>query len=158
MVVDLGTHRALARLRKEWESPIYAFYQPTVGIKEDRAGKRAHEFHCGNKGCTTKITRWLDKGDSRSTSNLRKHTRKCWGDEILKAADGMKIVQAKEAVSIFVRTGSIRMVFKIQKKGKKETYSNRQHTKTEIRFVLSCGSIMMTLIHSTQGGDRALGC
>ena len=111
-----------ARLRREWQSNIYGFFKPDVVIKLDKTGKRGHEFHCLKGGCTSKVVRWLDKGDSRSTSNLRRHAKRCLGEEVLAAADGMKETQARMAVAAFVRSGV-------------RSYSTRQHTKAEIRYV-----------------------
>ncbi|KAG1722400.1 uncharacterized protein EDB91DRAFT_1240224 [Suillus paluster] len=69
---------------------------------------------CQAKRCKNKVRRYLDKGDARSTGNMRKHVRSCWGDEVLKAAD-----QAKDAN---------------ERKGKgKVTYSHHQHTRAETR-------------------------
>jgi len=36
------------------------------------------------------VRRYLDKKDANSTSNMRKHARKCWGDDVVKAADNAK--------------------------------------------------------------------
>jgi hypothetical protein len=51
-------------LAKEWVSCVYTFYKPEVGIKTDKTGSQGHEFVCAKRGCTTKIMRWLDKGDA----------------------------------------------------------------------------------------------
>ena len=122
----------LARLRKDWESSVYGFYKPEVQIKLGKDGCRGHEFHCSKAGCNTKITQWLDKADSRSTRNLHKHTKKCWGPEVLQAADGLKEEDVWSAVAAFVRLGSIRAFFAIQNRAEKRTYSARQHTRSEI--------------------------
>ena len=35
-----------------------------------------------------RFVRWYqDKGDANSTSNLRKHAKRCWGDDVVIAAD-----------------------------------------------------------------------
>ncbi|KAG1834657.1 hypothetical protein DFJ58DRAFT_847551 [Suillus subalutaceus] len=79
----------LKRLMKEWNSPVYAFFQPTPQIFEV-ADRCAHEFKRQAKGCKVKVRHFLDKGDARSTGNMRKHVRLCWGDKVLKAADSAK--------------------------------------------------------------------
>jgi hypothetical protein len=33
------------------------------------------------------VCRFLDKGDAKSTSNMRKHAKKCWGNDIIRSAD-----------------------------------------------------------------------
>ncbi|KAM6501562.1 hypothetical protein JOM56_001539, partial [Amanita muscaria] len=122
------------RLSAEWVSPVYAFYKPEVTIKTEQNGKRGHQFQCGNRNCKTKITRWLDKKDTRSTSNLRKHVKSCWGSEVLEVAGDMTtVMDAREAVAKYVRSGSIKLAFNMQGKSAKAMYSVRQHTKTEIR-------------------------
>ena len=32
----------------------------------------------------------MDTGDDKSTGNLRKHAKKCWGDEVVTSADKAK--------------------------------------------------------------------
>jgi hypothetical protein len=125
------------RLKKDWTAPIYAFYQPIPSIDHDN-GRRFHEFTCAAKGCKKKIQRYLDKKDSNSTGNLRKHAKQCWGAETLAAADQTKNVsEARASVTNLVsKNGSITAIF--ERLGKaKVTYSHRQHTKTEAKFVTS---------------------
>lgn len=74
---------------KEWISPVYAFFEPTPRIVEIN-GRRAHEFKCGARGCKTTIRQFLDKKDARSTGNMRKHVKSCWGNAALMAADDAK--------------------------------------------------------------------
>jgi hypothetical protein len=83
------------------------------------------------------VRRFLDKGDSKSTSNLRKHGKKCWGDEIIAVADKAKTADDVRQVAVggtltpqlittmFERVGVIAK--------KTVTYSNRPHTQTETR-------------------------
>ena len=33
------------------------------------------------------MRRYLDTSDAKSTGNMRKHARKCWGDETVASAD-----------------------------------------------------------------------
>ncbi|KAG1749457.1 hypothetical protein EDB19DRAFT_1629468, partial [Suillus lakei] len=124
------------RLMKEWTSPVYAFFNPTPRIVEIN-GRRAHEFKCDARGCKTTIQRFLDKKDARSTGNMRKHVKSCWGDAALTAADDAK--DAKEVqtkiVTGILRDGSITESFERKGKGK-VTYAHRQHTRTETRSEL----------------------
>jgi hypothetical protein len=71
-----------------------------------------------------------------STSNLIKHVRSCWGDEVWKAAqDAGSATAAREAVTEPVlSTGSITAHFERKGKGGVH-YMHRQHTKMEIKFV-----------------------
>ena len=61
---------------KEWTSPVYAFFNPIPQIVNIN-DHCAHEFKCQAKGCKAKVHRFLDKGDARSTGNMRKHVRLC---------------------------------------------------------------------------------
>lgn len=106
----------LERLKRDWDSPIYAFFRPqsAIGYEDGR--------------------RYLDKGDATSTSNLRKHVKKCWGEETLSAADRVKnVADARDIMTQAQgRDGSITAVFMVKGKGM-VTYSHRQHTKTEAK-------------------------
>lgn len=83
--IQYGKHfvnKSIERLMKEWLSPVYAFFNPMPCIV-DVDGRRAHEFKCSARGCTTTIRRFLDKKDARSTGNMRKHVKSCWGQDVL---------------------------------------------------------------------------
>lgn len=124
------------RLSKKWTSAIYAFYHPVPTI-ETVDGRRCHVFACAKKTCKYLCRRYLDKADSNSTSNLRKHTRSCWGPEVLTAAENAgSLDEARtKVVKALNLSGSITAVFERTGKGK-ATYSNRQHTKVETRTEL----------------------
>lgn len=94
-------------------------------------------FTCLGKRCKFQCRRFLDKGDANSTGNLRRHVKRCWGDEALKAAEATESIEnARDLVVNPLReTGSISAAFERKGKGK-VTYSNRQHTKTETRVEL----------------------
>ena len=81
-------------------------------------------------GCI--VRRYLDTGDAKSTSNLRKHMKICWGEDAVAAADGTRNVQAAREVLGKMVSGnsSITQAFKRAAKGT-VTYSHRQHTSTE---------------------------
>ena len=78
-----------ACLSKDWMAPVYAFFEPTpeIGYVDKH---RSHLFKCSAKGCNKRIGRFLDKADARSTSNLCKHVKSCWGEEIFMEADWEK--------------------------------------------------------------------
>jgi hypothetical protein len=119
---------------KDWVSPVYAFFNPEPQIVVI-GGRRAHEFKCIAKGCKGTTRRFLDKKDARSTGNMRKHVKACWGEDALAAADDAK--DANEArtkiVSGILRNGTITASFERKGKGKM-TYSHRQHTCAETRY------------------------
>ena len=84
------------------------------------------------------MRRFLDTGDARSTSSLRRHARICWGEEAVSAADNTKDLNGARDVLAKVglkRNGSITEAF--QRIGKdKVSYSHRQYTYTETRYVV----------------------
>ncbi|TFK80651.1 hypothetical protein K466DRAFT_503539, partial [Polyporus arcularius HHB13444] len=121
-------------LQKGWTSSVYAFYSSdvTIGYEE---GCRYHEFKCMGKSCKLKkpIRRFLDKDDVSSTGNLRKHAKKCWGEEAVALADQAEHAEEvrRTIVKGILRDGTITMHF-ARKKGQ-VTYSHRPHTKAETR-------------------------
>lgn len=84
------------------------------------------------KGNGRIVRRYLDTGDAKSTSNLRKHVKICWGEDAMAAADGTRNVQAAREVLGKMVSGnsSITQAFEQAAKGT-VTYSYRQHTSTE---------------------------
>ncbi|KAG2353806.1 hypothetical protein BDR07DRAFT_1454365 [Suillus spraguei] len=109
---------------KEWNSPVHAFFHPTLQVVEV-TDHCAHVFKCQAKGCKVKVQCFLDKGD---------HVCLCWGDEVLKAADSAK--EAREVcnkiVDSILRNRSITASFECKGKGK-IMYLHCQHTHTETR-------------------------
>ena len=89
--------------------------------------------------------------DWKSTGNLRKHAQLCWGDDTIKGANAcadLKSACNGLAYATKLRDGSITMAFERKGKGKL-TFSLRQHTKAETRFV------QPSLIRHTWWGIRA---
>jgi hypothetical protein len=83
------------------------------------------------------VHRFLDTGDAKSTSGLRRHAKMCWGDEAVSAADNTRDLDGACAVlakSGLKRNGSITEAFEHIGK-EKVTYSHRQHTYTQTRYV-----------------------
>jgi hypothetical protein len=120
-------------MSKGWRTCVYAFFGPVPKIKY-REGRKCHVFQCSAKNCKHGIARYLDTKDAQSTGNMRKHVRKCWGEDVLKAADQARDVkEAREnVVGSYVKNGSITAAF--ERKSKViAVYSHRQHTKTETR-------------------------
>ncbi len=129
----------IERLKKDWNAPVYAFFYPTPLIEyvgEPPNRRRYHVFKCMGKGCTTMIRRYLDKGDAKSTSNMLKHVRTCkgWGEDVYNSISEAKDIKVAQAsVKGYLANGSITVAF--AKQGK-VTYSSRQHTKAETRYVI----------------------
>ncbi|KAF8165731.1 hypothetical protein B0H34DRAFT_690288 [Crassisporium funariophilum] len=85
-------------MKKGWHTSIYAFYRPDPKI-EYQSGQKCHVFQCTGKGCTQRIVWYLDTKDVQSTGNMQKHVKKCWGEEVLKAADeAANLQQARKKV------------------------------------------------------------
>jgi len=132
-----STNNSSEWLMKEWCSPIYIFFKQTPCIEyvEDR---RAHVFMCAAGHCKGKngrgVQHFLNKGDRKSTSNLRKHAKICWGLEAVEAADNTCDVDAARKIlsKTKLQDGSITTEFKRIGKGK-VTFSIRQHTTAEAR-------------------------
>ena len=73
--------------------------------------------------------------DAKSTSNLHKHAKICWGEEPVAAADATKDVHAaREALGKY-KDSSITAAFQRVAKGK-VTYSHRQHSTAEARYFI----------------------
>jgi hypothetical protein len=69
-------------------SPVYAFFHPKPQIDNDEVNEHhSHIFKCRGKSCKVSIRCFLDTMDARSTSNMCRHVRGCWGSEALDAAD-----------------------------------------------------------------------
>jgi len=124
------------RLMRDWNSPIYAFFKPTPAI-EYIQGRRLHVFECTTISCKGKgngclVQQYFDTGDAKSTSNLRKHAKLCWGEDTVTAADQTGGVAAARDILLKTkgRDGSITAAFERVGKGK-VSYSHRQHTRTE---------------------------
>lgn len=107
---------------KEWNAPIYAFFRP-FPLVEIVNGRRCHSFQCGAKNClhkTRAVRRYLDKKDSNSTSNMRKHAKRCWGEDVLKEADLVKTADELRDLTIrgVLSESSITAAFERKGKGK----------------------------------------
>ena len=139
--VTVFTKMGTERLSKDWNSPIYAFFKPMPDV-DHIDGCRAHVFECNAKHCKGKgqhgrhVRRYLDTGDAKSTRNLRCHAKICWSEEAIEAMSQTKNVHtAQEAMAKATsKYGSITVV--LERAGKnKATYSHRQHSMTESRYV-----------------------
>ena len=77
---------------------------------------------------------YLDKSDSKSTSNLCKHAKICFGQSEVASADKTQDVHAACKALKNMKDGSITEAFKHVAK-LKVTYSHRQHMTTESHYV-----------------------
>ncbi|KAG2112269.1 uncharacterized protein F5147DRAFT_744555 [Suillus discolor] len=106
------------RLMRDWTSPIYAFFKPIPAI-EYHDKRRCHVFKCAAHGCK------------------HKHVKSCWGEPALQSAmaSGNTEAACEGPIKSLLETGSIRTSFTQKGKGK-VTYSHRQHTCAETRYVV----------------------
>jgi hypothetical protein len=130
----------IERMSRRWTSPIYAFFKKDPQI-EYVDGRRSHVFRCAAANCKGRnrreVRRFLDKGDSNSTSGLTRHARVCWGEETVETARATGDLEGARGVLVkskLLRDGSITSELTRLGKGKL-TFSHRQHTKTEARCV-----------------------
>ena len=66
--------------------PFMFFFKPTPSIEYIKE-RCVHVFECCAKHCKGKVNgrmvrRYLDTSDAKSTGNLRKHARVCWGQRL----------------------------------------------------------------------------
>ena len=89
---------------------------------------------CSAVGCTHEVRRFIGTSDSQSTGNMRRHVRKCWGEDTLtKVYDAMTSEGAREQLGgVGLKDRSITATFERSGKGKVR-YSHRQHTKAETK-------------------------
>ncbi|KAF8059562.1 hypothetical protein FPV67DRAFT_1392093, partial [Lyophyllum atratum] len=130
------------KLSKAWNRPIYGFFEAMPEVQR-HGGHKCHVFRCAAKYCkgkTRDVRRFLHTSDKNSTGNLRKHARKCWGDEVLAGADeASNASEIREGiVSRKIRSGNISLAFERKGKGV-VTYSTRPHDRTEARCLMNTG-------------------
>lgn len=126
----------LERLRKTWTSPIYGFFQtePLISVV---SGRRCHEFICAAQPCKGQgpngklVRRFLDKGDAKSTGNLRKHAERCWGKDVVDDSIGSTSAAVREGIGK-QRTMSITLAFDKTGSGAAK-FSPRPHSNMEVR-------------------------
>ena len=73
--VEIGMHQCM-----------HSTNRPEIGYED---GRRFHSFRCAAWSCKQRVHRYLDKKDGKSTGNLRKHAKSCWGAEAVEVAEGV---------------------------------------------------------------------
>ncbi|KAF9001213.1 hypothetical protein BDZ89DRAFT_968687, partial [Hymenopellis radicata] len=123
-----------------WTSSIYVFYEELVVAIYN--GRKAHMFKCRARGCTYSIPRYQDVKlkDRNLPSNLRTHSKSCWGESIVKEANGTSREGAEKALKKHDKhpDKDIKSFFSEQarRKGVK-TFSTHSDTPAEARSVIS---------------------
>ncbi|KAG6839135.1 hypothetical protein C0991_005489, partial [Blastosporella zonata] len=127
----------LDALYKTYKSPIYVFFLPPVYLRDH--GKEFHVFECAAKDCKCTggrlVKRNMNTANATSTSNLRQHALRCWGEDVVKAAMDVKSIhEAREVLKDKknLKQSSIRVAFQVA--GQKQvTYSDRLPTNLKTR-------------------------
>ncbi|KAF5325375.1 hypothetical protein D9619_009657 [Psilocybe cf. subviscida] len=143
------------------EEIVYVFFDqhPTI---EEINGRRIHAFQCNATQCLGKtrgVRRYLDTKDAKSTGNMRKHAKVCWGDEAVAAADGTgSAINARAALEkMRKKDGSITAAFE-RSATSKITFSHCQHTTIESRYVCSamCLNMLRALANAVKNSTTLL--
>ena len=115
-------------MSKDWKPPAYVFYEAVPEI-EYVGGCWSHIFKCMAVGCKYRPQHYLDTKDKSSTSNLIKHIKQCWGDEVWKAVLECKDAGEAHAAVMkpFAKNSNIMVSFERTGKGK-VTYMHCQYT------------------------------
>lgn len=125
-------------MSQKWNSPIYVFFKKTPRI-EYVNDRQTHVFECAASRCRGRngrdVRRYLDKGDSASTSNLSRHAKICWGPEAVEAACATQDLNAAREVLAKTKLRDGTIVAEFERIGKeKVTYKHTQHTTAEARY------------------------
>ncbi|RPD60946.1 hypothetical protein L226DRAFT_570690 [Lentinus tigrinus ALCF2SS1-7] len=118
------------------------FFSTEVDTGLDEDGCCFHESRCTMKSCKSikgcMVRQYLDTSDACSTSNLRKHAKRCWDEEAVERADGADNADKVQRMIMksIQRDGTITAHF-AQKKGT-VIYSHWPHTKLETCVEFIC--------------------
>jgi len=120
---------------KEWNSSIYAFFDPISKIKYVDSWW-SHIFKCFAKCCNHNVCCYLDKSDKVSTGNMCKHIHSCWGEAVINQINDAKDLDtAWKVIQNHAENGTISVAFEWKRKGS-ITYMHLQHTRSETRCML----------------------
>ena len=144
-----------ARLKENWHSPVYQFFQSDVTAGYDN-GRKYHFFKCATTRCRNKgihgVRRYQDSKDCGATSNLKSHAIRCFGKDVVAAAFGEGQTGKQD--------GSIFVAFARQGQAPVKV-THRAHTTEETRYVRSlfhtCSDPMVisTGLTSCAGAQKA---
>ena len=137
-------------MSRQWTSVTYAFFDPIPNI-EHIDGRRCHIFKCAAKSCKYTCCRFLYGKDAQSTGNMRRHAKSCWGEAAVSAADNAKDVsEAHEKIMKGIQLdGSITALFERKDKDK-VTFSHRQHTRTQTKYVGKLLPFMLLIFYRAE--------
>lgn len=134
-------------MRRSWTSPMYGFF--SSDIKLTYIGERPYvNFVCSAPVCkgpggNRLVRRFLDTQDRTSTGNMRRHAKKCWGEETVNKSESSDVEGVRKGLAL-KKDGSITSAFEAKGKGI-VTYSMAPLTKEEMRQVnIFTNKIIMT--------------
>src|SRR6266481_6369149 len=120
-------------MSKKWHTPIYTFFGSVPKIEYIKK-RKCHTFVCSAISCRHEVCCFMGTSDSQSTGNMRKHVRKCWGEDTLSKVYNAKNAEGahEQLRGVGIKDRSITAPFERSGKGKVR-YSHRQHTKAETK-------------------------
>ncbi|KAG1722353.1 hypothetical protein EDB19DRAFT_1768209 [Suillus lakei] len=100
------------------------------------------------KGYWQHVHHYLNKGDAKSTSNMVKHIKSCWGNIAYEAAQEAKTAASacESIINNILKTGSITTLFERKGKGKVK----------QIQGPSSCDGLQRACAHLQQSRIKAL--
>ncbi|KAJ7284764.1 hypothetical protein C8J57DRAFT_1052823, partial [Mycena rebaudengoi] len=117
-------------------STTYTFYDSDIDI-EYCNGNLHHVFTCAAWGCGHRVSRNQATKDRNSTKNLKKHAKKCWGEETLDAAAALGSLDKAQnllAANKGAKTQRITDIFKRHTPGgNRDNFSHFPLSKSETR-------------------------
>lgn len=95
-------------MKQLWYSLAYVYFNPNMKIEEHK-GQLVYVFTYLNKHkCQSMKIHWYqDTHDWNSTSNMLKHIKTCWGEEVRKAVENAKDAEKAREMIIkpYVQSG-----------------------------------------------------
>ena len=113
----MQTHLSAEQMHKKWNSPIYAFFDPSPIITHEGMWK-CHTFKCAACSCKVTVHHLLDKQDATSTGNMWKYVLKCWGGRVLQNHNAGKYSQDCLHWVSFQGLGQLQLLLKGQAREK----------------------------------------
>ncbi|KAJ3758902.1 hypothetical protein EV360DRAFT_29620, partial [Lentinula raphanica] len=116
-------------------STVYSFFHAEPEVEFGKKNTADYLVFCCTQ-CGEKIRQGINTGDRGSTSNMREHVKKCWGEDALMAVKDCTLEQAREAVKKFSKgkQTTLTLVIKTVKTWFK-TFSTRPPENEKVRVV-----------------------
>ncbi|KAJ3836237.1 hypothetical protein EV361DRAFT_804856 [Lentinula raphanica] len=117
------------------KSTVYSFFHAEPEVEFGKKNTADYLVFCCTQ-CGEKIRQGINTGDRGSTSNMREHVKKCWGEDALTAVKDCTLEQARDAVKKYSKgkQTTLTLVIKTVKTWFK-TFSTRPPEKEKIRWL-----------------------